>query len=144
MRSWMSSPTMSISPQNQTASTPQTAHKTARRQQKTCPALPIPVSYPLLPAKIRTSKSGPKIWPKNLALKIWPQIIGPQNLVGTGRFELPTSRLSVVRSNQLSYAPLISPLAKETQKMIQNGKKGKGIRRCRRSTARDRSKPALP
>ena len=27
-------------------------------------------------------------------------------MVGTGRFELPTSRLSVVRSNQLSYAPL--------------------------------------
>ena len=27
-------------------------------------------------------------------------------LVGTGRFELPTSRLSVVRSNQLSYAPV--------------------------------------
>ena len=29
-----------------------------------------------------------------------------QTVVGTGRFELPTSRLSVVRSNQLSYAPL--------------------------------------
>ena len=28
-------------------------------------------------------------------------------LVGTGRFELPTSRLSVVRSNQLSYAPVV-------------------------------------
>ena len=27
-------------------------------------------------------------------------------VVGTGRFELPTSRLSVVRSNQLSYAPV--------------------------------------
>ncbi len=27
-------------------------------------------------------------------------------LVGRGRFELPTSRLSVVRSNQLSYRPL--------------------------------------
>ena len=26
-------------------------------------------------------------------------------MVGTGRFELPTSRLSVVRSNQLSYRP---------------------------------------
>ena len=29
-----------------------------------------------------------------------------KKVVGTGRFELPTSRLSVVRSNQLSYAPL--------------------------------------
>ena len=26
-------------------------------------------------------------------------------MVGTGRVELPTSRLSVVRSNHLSYAP---------------------------------------
>jgi len=29
-----------------------------------------------------------------------------EQMVGTGRFELPTSRLSVVRSNQLSYAPV--------------------------------------
>ena len=29
-----------------------------------------------------------------------------RQMVGTGRFELPTSRLSVVRSNQLSYAPV--------------------------------------
>ena len=28
-----------------------------------------------------------------------------QMMVGTGRVELPTSRLSVVRSNHLSYAP---------------------------------------
>ena len=30
----------------------------------------------------------------------------PNNMVGLGRFELPTSRLSGVRSNQLSYRPL--------------------------------------
>ena len=30
---------------------------------------------------------------------------GFQKMVGTGRVELPTSRLSVVRSNHLSYAP---------------------------------------
>ena len=30
----------------------------------------------------------------------------PQNVVGLGRFELPTSRLSGVRSNQLSYRPV--------------------------------------
>jgi hypothetical protein len=29
-------------------------------------------------------------------------------MVGLGRFELPTSRLSGVRSNQLSYRPLVS------------------------------------
>ncbi len=30
---------------------------------------------------------------------------GPERVVGLGRFELPTSRLSGVRSNQLSYRP---------------------------------------
>ena len=30
---------------------------------------------------------------------------GPRELVGLGRFELPTSPLSGVRSNQLSYRP---------------------------------------
>ena len=30
---------------------------------------------------------------------------GPKQLVGLGRFELPTSPLSGVRSNQLSYRP---------------------------------------
>ena len=32
-------------------------------------------------------------------------ILNPEGLVGLGRFELPTSRLSGVRSNQLSYRP---------------------------------------
>ena len=32
------------------------------------------------------------------------------NMVGLGRFELPTSRLSGVRSNQLSYRPFQTPL----------------------------------
>ena len=31
---------------------------------------------------------------------------GPDNVVGLGRFELPTSPLSGVRSNQLSYRPM--------------------------------------
>ena len=30
---------------------------------------------------------------------------GSKEMVGQGRLELPTSRLSVVRSNQLSYKP---------------------------------------
>ena len=34
-------------------------------------------------------------------------------MVGTGRVELPTSRLSVVRSNQLSYAPVYNIYRKE-------------------------------
>ena len=39
------------------------------------------------------------------------------NMVGLGRFELPTSRLSSARSNQLSYKPLTtrSPLASTGQ-----------------------------
>ena len=32
-------------------------------------------------------------------------ILSPVLMVGLGRFELPTSRLSGVRSNQLSYRP---------------------------------------
>ena len=35
---------------------------------------------------------------------------GPRELVGLGRFELPTSPLSGVRSNQLSYRPIYNRL----------------------------------
>src|SRR5215216_3545903 len=40
-----------------------------------------------------------------------PRVIQTSALevVGLGRVELPTSRLSGVRSNQLSYRPLVSP-----------------------------------
>jgi hypothetical protein len=38
------------------------------------------------------------------------------SLVGLGRVELPTSRLSGVRSNQLSYRPLVSSAPFLTQK----------------------------
>ena len=34
---------------------------------------------------------------------------GPSKMVGLGRLELPTSRLSSARSNQLSYKPVSSP-----------------------------------
>ena len=37
------------------------------------------------------------------------KIRAPERLVGLGRFELPTSRLSGVRSNQLSYRPRGTP-----------------------------------
>jgi hypothetical protein len=39
----------------------------------------------------------------------WPERPGRPELVGLGRFELPTSRLSGVRSNQLSYRPRREP-----------------------------------
>ena len=44
----------------------------------------------------------------NPTLRAYIAILGDfavENMVGTGRVELPTSRLSVVRSNHLSYAP---------------------------------------
>ena len=37
------------------------------------------------------------------------EVGGPEGMVGLGRFELPTSRLSGVRSNQLSYRPFDTP-----------------------------------
>ena len=37
-----------------------------------------------------------------------PAELWPQTMVGLGRFELPTSPLSGVRSNQLSYRPKVS------------------------------------
>ncbi len=43
-----------------------------------------------------------------LPTELWPRSNGTQQrreLVGLGRFELPTSRLSSARSNQLSYRP---------------------------------------
>ena len=43
-----------------------------------------------------------------LPTELWPRSAVPQQrreMVGLGRFELPTSRLSSARSNQLSYKP---------------------------------------
>ena len=40
------------------------------------------------------------------------QVNDTEDLVGLGRFELPTSPLSGVRSNQLSYRPAVGELIK--------------------------------
>ena len=40
-------------------------------------------------------------------------------MVGTGRVELPTSRLSVVRSNQLSYAPVFIYIGRNSWMVMQ-------------------------
>ena len=43
-----------------------------------------------------------------LPAELWPRSVRPNataEMVGLGRFELPTSRLSSARSNQLSYRP---------------------------------------
>lgn len=39
-------------------------------------------------------------------------------MVGIGRFELPTSRLSVVRSNQLSYTPIYRKKVESEKKIM--------------------------
>ena len=44
-------------------------------------------------------------------------MVNKEGMVGQGRLELPTSRLSVVRSNQLSYKPglwLVEPFKKHS------------------------------
>jgi hypothetical protein len=44
------------------------------------------------------------------------------DMVGLGRFELPTSRLSGVRSNQLSYRPSIRPSSRCSRTLPNSGK----------------------
>jgi hypothetical protein len=41
-----------------------------------------------------------------------PKLLEQRRLVGLGRLELPTSRLSSARSNQLSYKPLTLTILK--------------------------------
>ena len=69
-----------------------------------------------------------------LPTELWPRIAAPakRELVGLGRFELPTSRLSSARSNQLSYKPeLMTPPGEDSARAGLSGKKEK--RRRRRS-----------
>ena len=52
-----------------------------------------------------------------LPTELWPrshQALKARRLVGLGRFELPTSRLSSARSNQLSYKPISGISHQET------------------------------
>ena len=49
---------------------------------------------------------GPSAWTRKLSLPVSAQRCRTlKEVVGLGRFELPTSRLSSARSNQLSYKP---------------------------------------
>ena len=51
-----------------------------------------------------------ELWPRksvNLLAGLPAEAVERRRLVGLGRFELPTSRLSSARSNQLSYKPVI-------------------------------------
>src|SRR5262249_41568317 len=58
-----------------------------------------------------------------LPTELWPRIAAPAKagMVGLGRFELPTSRLSSARSNQLSYRPM--PGVSNQWSVIRNQKK---------------------
>lgn len=77
-----------------------------------------------------------------LPTELWPRlthftrsrIIDPSlNLVGLGRLELPTSRLSSARSNQLSYKPGTqghAPVPKPIRTVLRPREKEKRRRRC--------------
>ena len=70
----------------------------SNRRPPACKAGALPTElWPLQMSGIRSQYSG--------ACTPMP-IPDPEKVVGLGRFELPTSRLSSARSNQLSYKPL--------------------------------------
>jgi hypothetical protein len=58
-----------------------------------------------LPAELWPQKSISLAFNLRPAAKPRSSEVGQRRLVGLGRFELPTSRLSSARSNQLSYKP---------------------------------------
>ncbi len=74
-----------------------------------------------------------------------------REMVGLGRFELPTSRLSSARSNQLSYRPMKHTLVPRIPKSAGNicsndlgnsvGSSEKKEKRRRRSPAKDLANP---
>src|SRR5713101_3374154 len=71
----------------------------SNRRPPACKAGALPTElWPLQVSGIRSQHSGRTCAPDHRYLIL--------KLVGLGRFELPTSRLSSARSNQLSYKPL--------------------------------------
>ena len=71
-----------------------------------CQSNQAPSCHPLIQPKLcaKFCRSRRSSAPHSLLCK-WNSNAELQNLVGLGRFELPTSPLSGVRSNQLSYRP---------------------------------------
>ena len=68
-----------------------------------------------------------------------------RRMVGLGRFELPTSRLSSARSNQLSYRPdkpllINKDLSKNTRDLNAEGIRGRRLERCQVKTVAPRSR----
>ena len=73
-----------------------------------------------------------ELWPRlTHMIRSDPRRTG-SNLVGLGRLELPTSRLSSARSNQLSYKPGTGgyPGTKTTRTVLRPREKEKRRRRC--------------
>src|SRR5215831_3175330 len=67
-----------------------------------------PTSYRTAPPRAKLNQTQSIQQRKAAKPKPQFEIRSPHSLVGLGRFELPTSRLSGVRSNQLSYRPSVS------------------------------------
>jgi hypothetical protein len=65
-------------------------------------------------------------------VRVLPSSKGPTKMVGLGRLELPTSRLSSARSNQLSYKPKSrgSRIVSRSRSRIIRYEKEKRRRRC--------------
>jgi hypothetical protein len=69
-----------------------------------------PTSYRTAPPRVKVkpdSQATHQLFANRIQSKIKMQLWFWSALVGLGRFELPTSRLSGVRSNRLSYRPII-------------------------------------
>ena len=66
-----------------------------------------------------------------------------RRLVGLGRFELPTSRLSSARSNQLSYKPLIWRTAEIRARSLKIARRNPARARPRRKRNEDGGVPPM-
>jgi hypothetical protein len=75
----------------------------SNRRPPACKAGALPTE---LRPRIRGRKTEDRRQNSTIPLCPLTSVFCPLTLVGLGRFELPTSRLSGVRSNQLSYRPL--------------------------------------
>jgi hypothetical protein len=76
--------------------------------------------------------------------RLQPKLRSSESVVGLGRFELPTSRLSSARSNQLSYKPKILLKQGRTgrrRKSIGTGSSAKKEKRRRRGPAKGMTDP---
>ncbi len=81
--------------------------KEQKRQANACHSKTLFVYQQPRDSKNWWSQTGSNRRPPACKAGALPAELWPQALVGLGRFELPTSPLSGVRSNQLSYRPKV-------------------------------------